>query len=162
MEIRTTLAHIVPRRTPSMRPASGFRAALFALTVAFAGLPSAVHADSATISFEVLKGGWFIGASGGSGTLFFHGRAYPITIGGLSAGFVFGASATRFYGSVSNIYSPYDVAGVYGAAGAGAAIGIGGQAIVLTNEKGAVLRLTGRQIGLQVNLDLSGLAISVR
>jgi hypothetical protein len=145
-----------------MRPAPRFHAALFALTVAFAGLSSAAHADSATISFEVLKGGWFIGASGGSGTLFFHGRAYPITIGGLSAGFVFGASATRFYGSVSNIRSPYDVAGVYGAAGAGAAIGIGGQAIVLTNEKGAVLRLTGRQIGLQVNLDLSGLAISVR
>ena len=123
---------------------------------------AATAADSGSISFRVLKGGWVIGASGGSGTLFFHGRAYPITIGGLSAGFVFGASATRFYGSVSNIYSPYDVAGVYGAAGAGAAIGIGGQAIVLTNEKGAVLRLTGRQIGLQVNLDLSGLAISVR
>jgi hypothetical protein len=106
-----------------MRPASGFRAALFALTVAFAGLSSAAHADSPTISFEVLKGGWFIGASGGTGMLFFHGRAYPITIGGLSAGFVFGASATRFYGSVSNIRSHYDVAGVYGAAGAGAALG---------------------------------------
>ena len=145
-----------------MRPVSGFRAAALFALVAFAGLSSAAHADSATIGFEVLKGGWFIGASGGSGTLFFHGRAYPITIGGLSAGFVFGASATRFYGSVSNIRSPYDVAGVYGAAGAGAAIGIGGQAIVLTNEKGAVLRLTGRQIGLQVNLDLSGFTISVR
>jgi len=75
---------------------------------------------------------------------------------------VFGASSTTFYGSVSNIRSPYDVAGVYGAAGAGAALGVGGQAIVLTNEKGAVLRLVGRQIGLQVNLDLSGLAISMQ
>jgi hypothetical protein len=125
-------------------------------------LPSAINADYATISFQVLKGGWFIGASGGRGALFFHGRAYPITIGGLSAGFVFGASSTTFHGSVSNIRSPYDVAGVYGAAGAGAALGVGGQAIVLTNEKGAVLRLVGRQIGLQVNLDLSGLAISMQ
>jgi hypothetical protein len=33
---------------------------------------------------------------------------------------------------------------------------------VLRNEKGAVLTLTGRQVGLQVNLDLSGLSISVR
>ena len=40
--------------------------------------------------------------------------------------------------------------------------GVGAQAIVLRNEKGAVLRLTGRQVGLQVNLDLSGLSISMR
>ena len=40
----------------------------------------------------VLKGGWIIGASGGGGTLIFHGRRYPLSIGGLSAGLVFGAS----------------------------------------------------------------------
>jgi hypothetical protein len=34
--------------------------------------------------------------------------------------------------------------------------------IVLTNEKGAVLELSGRQTGLMVNADLSGLAISLR
>ena len=144
-----------------MQLGSGIRATLFALAVALAGLTSAARADSGTISFRVLKGGWFIGVSGGSGTLFFRGRAYPVEIGGLSAGFVFGASATNFHGTVSNIRSPYDVAGVYGAAGAGAALGVGGQAIVLTNEKGAVLSLTGQQIGLQVNADLSGLAISM-
>ena len=32
--------------------------------------------------------------------------------------------------------------------------------IVLTNEKGAILELSGRQTGLMVNADLSGLAIS--
>ena len=47
-----------------MRLSSGFRAALMALMVAFAGagLTSAAHADGGTISFRVLKGGWFIGA----------------------------------------------------------------------------------------------------
>jgi hypothetical protein len=147
-----------------MRHRSGFRAALIALTVAFAGvgLSSSAHADSGTISFQVLKGGWVIGASGGSGTLIFHGQRYPISIGGLSYGIVFGASETFFHGSVSNIRSPSDVAGVYGAAGAGAAIGAGAQAIVLTNQNGAVLSLTGRQVGLQINADLSGLSISVR
>jgi hypothetical protein len=148
----------------TMRFLVRFRAFAAVLIVAFTSvcLPSATYADYGTISFRVLKGGWFIGASGGSGALYFHGRAYPISIGGLSAGLVFGASSTTFRGSVSNIRSPYDVAGVYGAAGAGAAVGVGGQAIVLTNEKGAVLRLVGRQIGLQVNLDLSGLAISMQ
>src|SRR5262249_40019676 len=75
---------------------------------------------------------------------------------------VFGASETHFRGTVSNIRSPYDVAGIYGAAGAGGAVIVGAQAIVLRNEKGALLRLAGRQVGLQVNADLSGLSISVR
>jgi hypothetical protein len=147
-----------------MRPSSGLRATLIALTVAFAGIgiSSAARADSGTISFRVLKGGWVIGASGGSGTLIFHGQRYPISIGGLSAGIVFGASETWFRGTVSNIRGPGDVAGVYGAGGAGAAVGLGGQLITLVNEKGAVLSLAGRQVGLQINADLSGLAISVR
>jgi len=146
-----------------MRFSSGLRAALVALVaLAGLGLSSAARADSGTIAFQVLKGGWFVGASGGSGTLIFHGRRYPIAIGGLSAGFVFGASETFFHGTVTNIRSPYDVAGVYGAAGGGGAIGLGAQGIVLTNEKGAVLTLTGRQIGLQINLDLSGLAITMQ
>jgi hypothetical protein len=75
---------------------------------------------------------------------------------------VFGGSETYFHGTVSHISSPGDVTGIYGAAGAGAAVGRGAQAIVLTNEKGAVLSLTGRQVGLQINADLSGLSISVR
>ena len=145
-----------------MQRSYGFRALLIALTLAFAGLSSAARADSGTISFKVFKAGWVIGASGGSGTLTFHGHSYPVSIGGVSAGFVFGGSETFFHGTVSHINSASDVAGVYGAAGAGAALGAGGQAIVLTNEKGAVLSLSGRQVGLQINADLSGLSISVR
>jgi hypothetical protein len=123
---------------------------------------SDARADGGLIGFRVIKGGWIIGASGGSGTLYFHGRSYPVSIGGLSAGFLFGGSATDFRGTVSNIRSPYDVTGIYGAAGGGAALGVGGQAIVLRNEKGAVLTLTGMQIGLQINADLSGLSVTVR
>jgi hypothetical protein len=147
-----------------MRYSFGLRAALMALTVALVGLglSSSARADSGTITFRVLKGGWFIGASGGSGTLFFHGRRYPLSIGGLSVGLVFGGSETYFQGTVTNIRSPYDVTGIYGAAGAGAAVVAGGQVIVLRNEKGAVLRLSGQQIGLQINADLSGLSVSVR
>jgi hypothetical protein len=140
---------------------SRIRGAFIALVV-FRGLAMSAHADSGTISFEVIKGGWFIGGQGGSGTLVFKGRSYPITVGGISAGLVFGGSVTRFRGSVSNIRSASDVAGVYGAAGAGGAAIVGAQVITMRNEKGAVLRLTGRQVGLQINFDLSGLAISLR
>jgi hypothetical protein len=141
---------------------SQFRAGLITLiAIACASASSPSYADGGFIRFKVLKAGWFIGGSGGRGTLTFHGRPYPLTIGGLSAGLVFGASGMDFAGTVSNIVRPSDVAGVYGAAGAGAALVAGGGVIVLTNDKGAVLRLTGRQVGLIANLDLSGLAVTI-
>jgi hypothetical protein len=43
-----------------------------------------------------------------------------MVVGGVSWGFTFGASATDFVGTVSNIRRPSDVNGVYAAAGAGA------------------------------------------
>jgi lipid-binding SYLF domain-containing protein len=126
-----------------------------------ASVSSAAHADSGFIRFSVLKAGWFIGGSGGRGILIFHGRRYPLSIGGLSAGLVFGASGTDFVGTVHNIFRPSDVAGVYGAANAGAALVVGGGVTTLTNEKGAILHLSGRQVGLIADLDLSGMAISL-
>jgi hypothetical protein len=139
-----------------------FAAAVTVAALGLSAISTAARADSGTVRINVIKGGWFIGASGGSGTLFFRGRAYPLSIGGLSAGLVFGASQTYLTGRVSNIFQPSDVAGVYGAGGAGAAVGRGVSAIVLSNEKGAMLQLSGRQTGLMVNADLSGLAVSLR
>ena len=144
-----------------MSPAA--RSALVALA-AFAGvsLSSASYADSGSVLLTIYKAGWIIGGSGGGGTLNFHGRTYPLSVGGLDYGLVFGGSRTVLRGRVSNISNPSDVAGVYGAAGAGLAVGGGARAIVLTNQKGAVLELSGQQTGLMANADLSGLAISLR
>jgi hypothetical protein len=142
---------------------SGFRTAFIALiALVGAGVSSVAYADSGTIQISEIKGGWFIGASGGSGTLTFHGQQYQLSIGGVSAGLVFGGSQTYLWGRVTHISRPSDVEGVYGAGGAGAALGIGARIIVLTNEKGAVLELSGRQTGLMFNADLSGLVISLR
>jgi hypothetical protein len=142
---------------------SGLRATLIALAaLTGASLSSAARADEGTIRISVIKAGWVIGGSGGSGALFFHGRSYPLSIGGVSYGIVFGASQTDLHGRVSNIRRPSDVAGVYGAAGAGLAVGRGASAIILTNQKGAILELSGQQTGLIANADLSGLAISLR
>ena len=139
-----------------------FRAALIALTaVAAASLSSAVYADSGSISIRIVKAGFVIGGSAGSGVLHFNGRSYGVSVGGLSYGFTFGASETRFRGTVSNIRRPSDVAGVYAAGNVGAAVGRGAQAIVLTNQHGAVLTLTGSSVGAIVSADLNGLAITV-
>jgi hypothetical protein len=143
-----------------MKMSSAVRAALVAL-IAFAGLSSA-RADEGYVSLVIYKGGWIIGGSGGSGVLHFHGRSYGLSTGGIDYGLVFGGSKTILRGRVSNIYRPSDVAGVYGAAGAGLAAGRGARAIVLTNQKGAVLELSGSQTGLMANADLSGLAITMR
>jgi len=142
---------------------STLRTALIALA-AIAGLAatSPAQADGGTIRFQVVKAGFVIGGSAGSGTLTFQGRTYPISIGGLSYGFTFGGSVINFRGTFSNVRSPYDVAGIYGAGGVGAAVGTAGAgAIVLTNQKGAVLALTGQQAGLIVSADLNGMAITV-
>ena len=92
----------------------------------------------------------------------FNGRQYPLGIGGLSYGFTFGASETHFRGTVSNIRGPGDVSGVYAAGNVGAALGRGAQAIVLTNQHGAVLTLTGSSVGAIVSADLNGLVITVK
>ena len=146
-----------------MKISSAIRVALLALT-AFAGttLSSASHADEGFVSLTIYKAGWIIGGSGGGGVLNFRGRRYALSTGGLDYGLVFGGSKTMLRGRVSNIYRPSDVAGVYGAAGAGLAVGGGARAIVLTNQKGAVLELSGRQVGLMANADLSGLAITLK
>jgi hypothetical protein len=135
------------------------RIALIAL-VAVVGL-TAARADEGTVSLVIYKGGWIIGGSGGHGVLNFQGRRYALSTGGIDYGLVFGGSKTILRGRVSNIYRPSDVAGVYAAAGAGLAVGSGARAIVLTNQKGAVLELSGVQTGLMANADLSGLAITM-
>jgi hypothetical protein len=146
-----------------MKMSSAIRVALVALTaVAGAVLSSASHADEGFVSLTIYKAGWIIGGSGGGGVLNFRGRRYGLSTGGLDYGLVFGGSKTVLHGRVSNIYRPSDVAGVYGAAGAGLAVGGGARAIVLTNQKGAVLELSGRQVGLMANADLSGLAITLK
>ena len=136
--------------------------ALALLIVAALGAPTAARADGGTIRLNFIKAGFVIGGAAGSGTLSFRGRNYPITIGGLSYGFTFGGSQTYLRGRVSNINRPQDIEGVYGAAGAGGTIIRGPQAIVLVNQRGAVLDVSGVQTGLMVNLDLSGMALTLR
>jgi hypothetical protein len=145
-----------------MRIPTMFRGAFIAVIAMFAvGLQDA-RADSGSIVLTIYKAGWIIGGSGGYGTLSFRGRSYPLSVGGIDYGLVFGGSKTVLRGRVSNISRASDVAGVYGAAGAGLAVGRGARAIVLANQKGAVLELEGRQVGLMANVDLSGLAITMK
>jgi hypothetical protein len=144
-----------------MKVSSGLRAGLLAIA-ALVGAASVANADDGTIFIRIFKAGFVIGGSAGEGMLTFEGRNYPLSIGGLSYGFTFGASETRFHGTVSNIHRPSDINGVYAQGGAGAAAIKGAQGVVLANQNGAVLTLTGEQNGLIVSLDLSGLVLTLK
>ena len=68
-----------------------FRAALVAFALIGMGLATAAYADGGAIRFNVVKAGFVIGGSAGSGGLIFHGRRYPLVIGGVSYGFTLAA-----------------------------------------------------------------------
>jgi lipid-binding SYLF domain-containing protein len=140
---------------------SRLRIIFVALAAMLAGVLPA-SADSGIVRITFLKAGFVIGGAVGNGNLEFRGRMYRLSVGGLSYGFTFGGSQTLLRGRVSNINHPTDIEGVYAAGGAGATIGRGPQAIILTNQKGAILELTGNQMGLMVNLDLSGMALTLQ
>lgn len=133
----------------------------FVALVALLAASASAFADSGTIRLNFVKAGWVIGGTAGSGTLTFQGRSYPISVGSLSYGFTFGASSVNLSGRVRNIFRPTDIEGVYGAGSAGAAVIRGPQAAILTNQRGVVLEVAGGQTGLIVNLDLSGMALSL-
>jgi hypothetical protein len=144
-------------------PRFGFKSLVVAIAALLAaGLSTTARADTGTVRISFIKAGWVIGGTIGSGVLNFRGRSYPLSIGGLSYGLTFGGSQTNLRGRVTNIYSPRDIEGVYGAGSAGAAIIRGPQAVILTNQRGAVMELSGSQTGLIVNLDLNGMALSLK
>jgi hypothetical protein len=137
------------------------RSAALAAIIALVAILSPASADTGAVRLTIAKAGFIVGGSSGGGELYFRGRAYPLSAAGVDFGLVFGAAEADLRGSVTNIRRPSDVIGVYSAAGAGLAVGGGARAIVLTNEKGAMLELSGPQVGLLANVDLSGLEITI-
>jgi hypothetical protein len=145
-----------------MTKISRFRFAFVALLALIGASLATPSQAQGTIQLSVLKGGWVIGASAGSGTLNLGGRSYPLSVGGLSAGLVFGGSATDFRGTVTGLRSASDINGIYTAIGGGAAVAGGVRLMTLRNARGVTLRLQGAQAGLMLNLDLSGMTLALR
>lgn len=122
--------------------------------------PSEPRAAEIRISF--VNAGFIVGVSAGSGTLIYQGKRYPLNIGGVSLGAVFGAAKAELSGTVHNLKNVSDISGTYGATEAGYAFVSGRKTARLKNSKGVSLVLRGRQIGLEVQLDLSGMQISLK
>ncbi len=115
----------------------------------------------ATIELEIYKAGFIVGVSGGRGTLHFEGRSHPLSIAGVSVGATAGVSKAEMVGEVQNLHRLADIEGTYSATQAGLALGGGEKITQLENARGVVLRVRGKQIGIELSLDLNGMQISL-
>jgi len=135
------------------------------LIIAAAALLSAAPASAAadgSIAFTLYKAGFIVGGSGGTGTLKVKGKSYPINIGGVSLGATIGVSKAELIGEVHNLKQPGDIEGVFTAVQAGVAVAGGGKVAELKNSKGVVLKVKGKEVGLELALDLSGMEIALK
>ncbi len=120
------------------------------------------HAGSGAVRIEFYKAGFIVGVSGGKGTLTYGGKTYNLGIGGVSLGATIGASKAELIGEAENLSKPSDIEGTYTAVQAGVAAAGGSKTAQLKNSKGVVLKLRGKQVGLEFSLDLSGMQISLK
>jgi len=127
-----------------------------------AGLAPCQAQTTGRVHIVAGKAGFIVGVGGGSGTLTFNGRTYPLSVGGVSFGAQIGVSRTEFVGRALNMQQASDIAGTYTALGAGVALAGGGSAVRLQNAKGVILELQGRKVGVEVAAALSGVQIALR
>jgi hypothetical protein len=132
-------------------------------TLLVANLASAAPAGTTgVIEITLYKAGFVVGGSGGKGTLRFRGRLYEVSIAGVSLGATIGASKAGLIGEAYNLKDPSDIEGTYTAVQAGAAAAGGAMVSDLKNSKGVELKLKGKQIGLELALDLNGMQVSLK
>jgi hypothetical protein len=99
---------------------------------------------------------------GGNGTLFYHGAAYPFTIGGLGVGGI-GASTISAEGEVYKLNALSQFAGAYGEARYGFALGnLSKGDLWLQNEAGVIMHLKAKREGLMLSLGGDAIVISMR
>ncbi|MFZ1211338.1 MAG: hypothetical protein WAN94_24850, partial [Pseudolabrys sp.] len=98
-----------------------FAAVILAAAVMLISLAPPSYAESGMVRLRITRAGFIVGAGGGTGTLVFHGRTYPLSVGGLSVG-TFGAATADVVGRAFNLRRAQDIVGTYTAVGAGVAI----------------------------------------
>lgn len=148
-------------RTTSIGRITRLAAAVVALALMSMAAPMDARAQTGSVDLKVVKAGFIIGVGGGHGTLFYHGHRYRLSVGGVGIGSL-GIASAHLRGIAHNLQSPADIAGTYGAAGAGGTF-VGGAAVArLQNERGVVLELHGVQMGFQVSLGLGGMTIALQ
>jgi hypothetical protein len=115
---------------------------------------------SGTIEFSGGSVAAGVGYTWGKGILIFEGKAYKLKVDGLSIVQV-GISHYTATGTVYNLTSPSDIAGVYTAAAAGVAVAGGASATAMKNSKGVLIQMTSTHVGVNFSLSVKGVTISL-
>lgn len=134
---------------------------IVAAAVLIMGGPTQSQAQTGSVRIKIVKAGFIVGIGGGSGTLHFHGRNYPLRVGGISIGTI-GAAGADLVGRAHNLRSPADIAGTYSALSGSFAVAGGAKVARLQNANGVVLELRGVQAGFELSFSLSGMNIALR
>ena len=116
----------------------------------------------ATLEIKKWKVGFILGGGGGKGKLIYDGEEHRLKISGLRIGAIVGIAHADLIGDVYNLTKPEDIEGTYTAVGAAIAIAGGGKVWKLKNSKGVVLKLEGKQLGIELALDVGGMSITLR
>ena len=102
-----------------------------------------------------------VGYSWGSGTLFFHGKRYPITINRLSLGTA-GINKYTASGTVTGLKKAKDISGRFTAVSTGLTLGGGAGIAEMKNDNGVIIELLDSTTeGLSASLALKGVRISI-
>jgi len=123
-----------------------------------------VAEDAKPVATVTLKGGSIavgIGYTWGHGDLEYQDTSHRFTIKGVSIVDV-GATDYTASGHVYNLKKLEDFAGNYIAADAGIAIAGGGNAQVLKNEHGVVMKLIATDVGLKFTLAADGVHVALK
>jgi hypothetical protein len=134
--------------------------ALAGVLAAPAGLAHAQKPD-AKIEFSGGEVAFILGVHWGGGTLIYHGRRYPLRVGGLKLGSI-GGSSYNAVGEVYHLRNVKDIEGTYGAANVSATAGAGAGAIDMTNGNGVEIRARSSHSGLQLTVAASGVDIRLK
>jgi hypothetical protein len=140
----------------------GMNLALIALLAGVAGSSTPVRAETGLVSVVFTKGGFIIGVGGGEGVLVLHGKRYPFSVSGMSAGFTIGASTTKYVGKALNLRGPASLEGTYSVIGGGGALAAGAGGVQLQNGNGVILQLSGPKVGVEVSAAVGGVTIRLK
>ena len=135
--------------------------AVVAAAIMLLGTPSPSHAQTGSVRISFAKAGFIVGVGGGSGTLHFKGRNYPLSVGGIGVGTI-GVAGGDMAGRVYNLRTAADIAGTYSAVSGSVAVAGGAKVARLQNANGVVMELQGTQAGFEVSLSLSGMTVALR
>jgi hypothetical protein len=114
-----------------------------------------------TVSMNQVQAAFIGSGGGGKGTLYFRGRSYPFTVGGLGVGGI-GASTIDAQGEVYKLSSLSQFAGAYVQGRYGYVFGQKSAGdLWLQNDAGVIMHLKAKRTGLMLSLGGDAVVVSM-